>query len=130
MASSYNTRLRRFNGTDYDTMYPETVAGIVKYSDGTTLEANRTKTVNISLPTTGWSSTAPYTLTVTVNGVTAKTNGILGIASTATEAQYAEAMECGLRLTAQGTNTITIAARLKKPTVAIPLQLIITGVSA
>ena len=131
MASEYKINLKRFNGTDYDTVFPSTTSDVVKYNDGTTLEQNRTKSIIFTIPVSAWTGTAtPYTCTVNVNGITPKTNGIIGIASSANESQYAECSECGLRLTAQGNGTVTIIARSKKPTISVPLEIIITGVNA
>ena len=71
-----------------------------------------------SLTTSGWTGTAaPFTQTLTINGVLPTSNGIIGLPTTATEAS--------LRITTVGTNSITITARKKKPTIAIPVELII-----
>ena len=131
MASEYKINLKRFNGTDYDTIFPSTTSDVVKYNDGTTLEQNRTKSIIFTVPVSAWTGTAtPYTCTVNVNGITPKTNGIIGVASNATEAQYTESLECGFRLTAQGEGTVTIISRYKKPTVDVPLEIIVTGIEA
>ena len=131
MASEYKINLRRFNGTDYDTVFPSTTSDIVKYLDGTTLEENRTKSIIFNVPVSAWTGTAaPYTCTINVSGVTSKTNGVIGVASSATESQYTESLDCGLKLSAQGNGTVTIVARRKKPTISVPLEIIIVGISA
>lgn len=130
MANEYKINLRRFNGVDYDIVYPSSTADIIKYSDGTTLDENRTKSIVFTVPVSAWTGTsAPYTCTVSVNGITAKTNGVIGISNTATEAQYSECLECGLRLVSQDNDTITMHSRYKKPVLALPLEIIVTGVN-
>ena len=130
MASEYKINLKRFNGTDYDTIYPASKADIIKYNDGTTLEDNRVKSVIFNVPANAWTGDAePFTCTVNINGITAKTNGIIGVPMAATEEQYAEAEECGLRITGQANGSITLAARFKKPTMELPFELIIIGIN-
>ena len=130
MASEYKINLRRFNGTDYDTVYPSSKADIIKYSDGTTLEQNRTKSITFTVAASSWSgSTAPYTCTTTISGITTKTNGIIGLPVSATDAQYTEVSECGIRMTAQGNNNVTLSAKNKKPTISITFEIIISGIN-
>ena len=131
MASEYKINLKRFNGTDYDTIYPSSKADIIKYNDGTTLEQNRTKSITFTVESNSWTgSSAPYTCTTTVSGITEKTNGIIGLPVSATDSQYAEVSECGIRMTAQGSGTVTLSAMNKKPTISIIFEIIVTGIKA
>lgn len=131
MASEYKINLKRFNGTDYDTIYPASKADIIKYNDGTSLEDNRVKSIIFKVPASAWTgSEAPYSCVVNVNGITANTNGVIGVAMTATEKQYSEASECGLRMISQGNGTITLNARFRKPEVEIPFEIMVTGIIA
>lgn len=132
MASNYKTNIRRFNGVDYDKIYPATTADVVKYDDNTTLEDNRTKSIIVEVPAeSSWSGEyAPYTCTInSLTDITVKTNGIIGIAAIATEEERNEAEECGVRLTSQGNGNIVLSAKYRKPTISFPLEIIITGVN-
>lgn len=131
MANEYKINLRRFNGVDYDIVYPSSTADMIKYSDGTTLDENRTKSITFTIPISAWVNTTgtAWACTISVSDVTERTNGILGISNSATEEQYTECLECGLRLVSQGDGTITISARYRKPVLALPLEIIVTGVN-
>ena len=77
--------------------------------------------------TTAWSGTGPFTQAVTIAGMTATKNGIIGLAPTATAAERTAAKAASLMLTSQGTNTITITADGDKPTIAIPIVVALLG---
>ena len=80
------------------------------------------------LSAAGWQgSYAPYTQTVTVDGITTDTQGTVSVSESATDEQYRAAMYAALRKTAQGTNSITIKAYGEKPTVDIPLTVKVGG---
>ena len=75
-----------------------------------------------------WSgSTAPFTQAVTVSGMTTAKKAIVGLPATVSQAQYLAAMEAMLRVSSQGTNTITITAEGTKPTISIPVLIEILG---
>ena len=76
---------------------------------------------------TSWSGSGPYTQSVTVSGLTANTNGSIGLAASATAAQREAAREAMLAVTAQGTNSITVTADGDKPTVSLPVVVTILG---
>ena len=78
--------------------------------------------------TTAWAGTAaPYTQAVTITGMTATKNGIIGLAPTATAAERAAARAASLMLTSQGADTITVTADGDKPTIAIPIVVALLG---
>lgn len=79
--------------------------------------------VTAKLSHSNWSgSEAPYTQSVTINGMTDTTPGIARVNyQTATVAQRNEARKAMLCLTSQGTDTVTITADGEKPTVDIPI---------
>ena len=114
--AEYKSKMKRFNGTDYDTIYPATVSDVIQ-----------NKVFDFVLQTENWSGN---TYTVTVSGMTSSTNGIIGIPVYATEEQYAAAESSGLRVTAQtNTGSLTITARNEVPTIDIPVQLIFVGIA-
>ena len=79
--------------------------------------------VTVTLSASKWSgSAAPYTQTVTVEGMAADTHGIARVNyQTATLEQRNAARYAMLCLTAQGSNTVTITADGERPTVDIPI---------
>lgn len=75
-----------------------------------------------TLTASKWSGTkAPYVQTVTVSGVTASDNGIVGLANSVTDEQYQAAISGLLIKTAQAANSLTIKAYGVKPEVDIPI---------
>ena len=90
-------------------------------------KANKCFALTGTLLASGWSTTAPYSQVITINGVTADTNGVIGVADTATRSQYEVAAAANLRKIAQGANTITVMAYGEKPTINIPIEIIVLG---
>lgn len=80
----------------------------------------------VTLSSSGWSNSAPYTQTVTVNGVTAS-NSVQVFPAPSTYEAYCEFL---IRATAQGNNTLTFTAS-DKPSASISANiLILEGVKA
>ena len=83
-------------------------------------------TRTVTLSTSGWSSSAPYTQTVSVTGVTANTSGWAAPA----DASFEEYGSCKVRISAQGSGTVTFKAS-KKPSNALTVDMILLeGVTA
>ena len=78
--------------------------------------------VSATLTAAGWSgSAAPFTQSVTVSGMTAARKAVVGLPHTATGAQYLAALIAQLHVTAQGTDTVTVAAEGEKPAIDLPI---------
>ena len=77
--------------------------------------------------TTTWSGSGPYTQNVTIAGMTAAKNGMVGLAPSATAAERTAAKAASLMLTSQGADTITVTADGDKPTIAIPIVVALLG---
>lgn len=76
-----------------------------------------------TLATASWvGASAPYTQTVGgLTGVTSTSKLDVGLADTATDAQYAEAVVAQIRATGSDTGTVTFKAHGAKPTLALPI---------
>lgn len=100
----YNIRLKRYNGVDYDNLYPETktnllIGNIAKSQ----LESGSTYTaVVVTLDSANW-GTETLEQTVTVQGVTA-TNAIIVAPSVNSMSIYADS---GIYCIAQAQNSLT-----------------------
>ncbi len=75
---------------------------------------------------TSWteSQSGEYIQTVTVNGITTDTTGIIGIATTASDVERSAAILAQLYLSSVGQNSITVIARGVKPTIVIPCVIV------
>lgn len=91
-------------------------------------KANPSSTVTATLAAASWSgASAPYTQTVTVTGLGATQNGVVSVSQSATSTQYESARKAMLGVTAQAANSLTITAYGTKPTVDIPIVVILMG---
>lgn len=84
--------------------------------------------VSATLAAAGWTgSAAPYTQTVAVPGLGANQNGHTQIADGSTPAQRAAARYANMTKTAQAAGSITITADGTKPSIDIPITIVLEG---
>lgn len=83
------------------------------------------KNISLTLTATGWSASEPYVQTVNAGADALAENqtGHAFLSNSATDAQYAEANRCGIRLQSATTSTVTFRAMFAKPTVDLPVTL-------
>lgn len=79
-------------------------------------------TITETLLSSGWNSGRQ---TLTIQGVTTDSNGMIGIAHNATEDEMTAARDAELYICDQGTNSLTIAASGDVPTCDIPVVIVL-----
>lgn len=80
--------------------------------------------VSATLLSGGWSSGEQ---TLQISGVTAESNGVIGLSQSISDAEMEAAKNAELYVCGQGTGTITIAAYGETPTRDIPVVVILLG---
>lgn len=80
--------------------------------------------VSATLLSGGWSSGEQ---TLQISGVTAESNGVIGLSQSVSDAEMESAKNAELYVCGQGTGTITIAAYGETPTRDIPVVVILLG---
>ena len=117
-----NIEMNVKNDTGYDQLHPKTNVNIVEGAAPKSVGATATAT------SAGWTgTTAPFTQVIDIAGVTTTNNIEVGLASTITLDQIKMAMKCIIQCTAQANNKITLTAFKNKPTIDLPIQVIILG---
>lgn len=90
--------------------------------------AGTSKTVTATLLAASWTgSSVPYTYTLAVNGVTANSNQELLPALTITEEQLTALQAANIQDGGQAANSITLIAFGDKPTIDLPIRVIMRG---
>lgn len=82
------------------------------------------KTVDAVLPADGW---VDHTQTLTISGLSAYTDGIIGVSQSLTEEQDEAAQNALLKITGQSGDTLTITAAGDLPACDIPVSLLLFG---
>lgn len=86
----------------------------------------KANSVSVSVTANSWTgSSAPYTATVNVTGVTASNNIAVGVGGSLTDAQIEAVASANIVCTAQAAGSITLKAYGEKPTIALPINVII-----
>lgn len=119
-----NIEMNARNATGYDQLMPVSQVGLIGGAAPKSIGQVATATV------AGWVGTAaPYTQVLSINGVIADAlqNIEVGLASTMTLDQIKESTKCIIQCTAKGVNQITLTAFKNKPTIDLPIQVIILG---
>ena len=105
-------------------------AGYIPVSTGGGRAAWRPRytTVNTTLIASLWDGTGPYTYTMgKINGVTGKSKQTLCPALGITAAQLEQLQAANIQDDGQGTGTVTLKAFGEKPTIDIPIRIIVEG---
>ena len=90
--------------------------------------AGISETVTATLLAASWTgSSAPYTYTLAVNGVTANSNQELLPALTITEEQLTALQAANIQDGGQAANSVTLTAFGDKPTIDLPIRVIVRG---
>lgn len=94
---------------------------------GTVSGGGSSSALSLTLASGSWTSATPPTQTVSATGVTANSNIVVGLASTATSAQIDAAAAGKLLCTGQGSGEITVTCYGTEPSVNIPITVLIVG---
>lgn len=87
-----------------------------------------TSAIALTIASTAWTgSAAPFTATVTCNGVTASNHIIVGAGGALTSEQQVAMAAAMIVCTGQGANTITLSAFGTVPTIDLPVNVMIVG---
>jgi hypothetical protein len=97
----------------------------VAFSDDVAVKST---VLSLTLTSSGWTgSAAPYTQTLDASGVTESINGIPDLAVGASDDAEKQMSSCNIHKTSQAAGTITFTAKKAKPTVDIPITVLLIG---
>lgn len=89
----------------------------------------QSRAISVTVSASAWSGTsAPYTAKVSVSGMTATDNAIVGLAPTATQDQRYACRKAQITPTAQSSGSITLTADGSKPNISLPIVVTILEV--
>lgn len=113
MATNYNIRLKRFNGTDYDTLYPNTTVDQVTGSWPTNRLSGTISKTQIAQDATYTSTTLTLIGTWTNNQITVSVPTPVGITANSlvivspAPSSFTDYGDSGIYCSAQGTDSLT-----------------------
>ena len=90
-------------------------------------KANLSVAINAVLLVSAWSENAPYSQTISVDGLAAEQNGIITIGQNITTEQLEDVVAADMRITDQADGSLTVTAYGDKPTRDIPVTIILLG---
>ena len=94
----------------------------------TAIATTKSKTVSATLVASNWTgASAPYTYTLAVTGVTANSNQELLPALNITEEQLTALQAANIQDGGQAANSVTLTAFGDKPTINLPIRVIVRG---
>lgn len=103
-------------------------SNMVKIDNILAQKADLSRVINAVLNASGWSgSSAPFTQTLQIDGLTATQNGFIDVAHTITDEQFQAACDAKLRASEQTDGSLTISAKGIKPSCDIPVTVVMIG---
>ena len=90
-------------------------------------KANLSVAISAVLSMSEWSENAPYSQTISVDGLTEEQNGIITIGQNITTEQIEDVVDADMRISSQADGSLTVTAYGDKPTRDIPVTIILLG---
>lgn len=90
-------------------------------------KANLSVAISAVLSMSAWSKNAPYSQTISVDGLTEEQNGIITIGQNITTEQIEDVVAADIRISSQADGSLTVTAYGDKPTRDIPVTIILLG---
>ena len=90
-------------------------------------KANLSVVISAVLSMSAWSENAPYSQTISVDGLTEEQNGIITIGQNITTEQIEDVVAADIRISSQADGSLTVTAYGDKPTRDIPVTIILLG---
>ena len=103
-------------------------SNMVKIDTALGQKADKSTNMELTLSAQSWSGEeAPYLQTITVEGLTDDLNGFASISKGATTEQVTAVLSAALSIYGQENDQLTIAANRIKPTVDLPVCIVLFG---